>query len=244
MANLISLENIFLGLQEQMITKLKTNKDSIIHPGTKGDTSELCWLDLFKKYLPMRYQTEKAFVLDSKGQLSDQIDIVVFDRQYSPFLFNQDGALYVPAESVYAVFEVKPELNKENFEYAALKAESVSRLYRTNANIYHADGVIEKPKIPFRIITGLLTLNCGWKSLNESVLIKTISSIDKVQPIDIGCALEGGAFNITYEDGLNIKISKTEHSLISFFLDFLSVLQRLGTVPAIDIEQYAKSLNN
>lgn len=112
MSDTINLHNLFLGLQDQMTSRLLTNREHITHPGTKGDASELCWLEMLKNYLPQRYRAEKAFVLDSEGKLSDQIDIVIFDRQYSPFLFNQDDALYVPAESVYATIEVKQDIDK------------------------------------------------------------------------------------------------------------------------------------
>ena len=30
----------------------------------------------------------RAFVIDSRGECSDQIDIIIYDRQYSPFLYN------------------------------------------------------------------------------------------------------------------------------------------------------------
>ena len=115
------MPQLFLGLQKQMIVQLSANRENIVHPGTKGDASELSWIEMLQNYLPQRYQVRKAFVLDSTGELSEQIDIVIFDRHYSPFLFNQDGALYVPAESVYAVIEVKQDLNKEQIEYAGSK---------------------------------------------------------------------------------------------------------------------------
>lgn len=34
--------------------------------------------------------------------------VVVFDRQYTPTLLDNDKHRYVPAEAVYAVFECKP----------------------------------------------------------------------------------------------------------------------------------------
>ena len=42
---------------------------------------------MLDKYLPKRYQAAKAHVVDSLGNFSQQIDVVVFDRQYSPFIF-------------------------------------------------------------------------------------------------------------------------------------------------------------
>jgi hypothetical protein len=109
----LDLKKTFYNLQTQMIARLYTHRDTVTHRGTKGDVTEANWIQLFNDYLPERYRTAKAFVVDSTGRHSDQIDVVVFDRQYSPFLFNQDGAMYVPAESVYAVFEVKQVLDQE-----------------------------------------------------------------------------------------------------------------------------------
>jgi hypothetical protein len=43
-------------------------------------------------------------VVDSEGNVSDAIDIVVFDRHFSPFLFRQEGVCYIPAESVLIQF--------------------------------------------------------------------------------------------------------------------------------------------
>ena len=42
---------------------------------------------MLRKYLPRRYTATKAHVVDSLGSFSDQIDVVIFDRQYSPFIF-------------------------------------------------------------------------------------------------------------------------------------------------------------
>ena len=102
-----SLAQVLSGLHEEIHGRLKQARESIGHPGTKGDASERVWLGLFKHYLPSRYRVKKAHVVDSEGMISDQIDVVIFDRQYSPFIFNFEQEFYVPAESVYAVFESK-----------------------------------------------------------------------------------------------------------------------------------------
>ena len=131
--NKVPLKKLFLHLQGQMAAKLNTSRECIPHQGVKGDASEECWRAMLREYLPKRYRVEKAFVVDSLDQCSEQIDIVIFDQQYSPFLFNQNGAYYVPAESVYAVIEAKQDISKGMIEYAAQKAASVRKLKRTNA---------------------------------------------------------------------------------------------------------------
>ena len=141
--NKIDLREIFLNLQSQMITKLSSNREIIKHPGTKGDASELNWIQMLNDYLPQRYKVDKAFILDSTGNLSDQIDIVIYDQQYSPFLFHQDDAKFIPAESVYAVFEVKQSIYKKYIEYSGKKIASVRSLKRTSIPIPHAGGKYE-----------------------------------------------------------------------------------------------------
>ena len=109
----MSLPRLLASLHDDIQTRLETVRKSFGHPGTKGDGSEHVWLDLLDTYLPKRYQAAKAHVVDSQGKFSQQIDVVVFDRQYSPFIFYYQGQTIIPAESVYAVFEAKQTVNAE-----------------------------------------------------------------------------------------------------------------------------------
>jgi hypothetical protein len=237
----VDLRRIFMNLQKQMIAKLSANREILRHPGTKGDSTELNWVKMLAVYLPKRYKVDKAFVLDSKGGLSEQIDLVIYDQQYSPFLFNQDGALYIPAESVYAVFEIKQTLNKENILYAGKKAQTVRRLKRTTASIPHAGGIFN-PKKHFKIISGMLCLESDLSSPFGAVFKDALKCLNVSQRINLGCVLKRGAFEISYGKSIVIKKSEDYDALIFFFLRLLTSLQRLGTVPAMDISQYEKVL--
>lgn len=238
--NKILIHDLFLGLQDEMTASLITKRKGIKHPGAKGSSTETSWLKMLKTYLPKRYDAEKAFVLDSKGNISDEIDIVIFDRQYSPFLFNHDGALYIPAESVYCVIEVKPSFNKEVLEYAGKKAGSVRRLYRTSAPIPHAGGQF-KPKKLFNIISGIVVLDSEWSPAFGKPFENCLQSLDLKEKIDFGCVLKEGSFFASYsKKGLSIQKSNSKTSLIYFFLKLLSELQKIGTVPAIKIDEYWK----
>src|SRR5882724_3801964 len=126
-----SLSQLLAGLHDDIQQRLDTVRKSFGHPGTKGDASEKVWLELLQTYLPRRYQAEKAHVVDSNGTFSEQIDVVVFDRQYSPFIFCYEGEIIIPAESVYAVFEAKQSVNADHVAYAKKKIASVRRLHRT-----------------------------------------------------------------------------------------------------------------
>ncbi len=244
-AHSIDLADLFCRLQRQLLAKQNLIRDVVLHPGTKGDASELNWLELLRDYLPKRYRVEKAFLVDSNGTLSQQQDIVIFDRQYSPFILNESGAVYVPAESVYAIIEVKQELNRDHVIYAGEKAGSVRRLFRTSAPIYHAGGT-HPPKAPFRIPAGVVTVTSGWvepfgDAFNK-VLLEQAASEDR--RIDFGCVLDGGGFSVSYDaSGIpTVSHSEPSYSIMHFLLGLFRTLQFLGTVPAIDIGAYLEWL--
>ena len=142
-----SLEKVLASLHDGIERRLSVSRETLGHPLTKGDASEGVWLDLLGTYLPRRYAAGKAHVVDSKGAFSDQMDVVIFDRHYSPFIFQFENQAVIPAESVYAVFEAKQAINASEVEYAQNKVASVRRLHRTSLPIPSAGGRLP-PKIP------------------------------------------------------------------------------------------------
>ena len=154
------------------------------------------------------------------------------------FLLRQNGATYVPAESVYAIIEVKPLLNCANMRYASKKASSVRKLHRTTAKIVHAGGEIDKPKKPFDILAGILTIEgkCNAKMENQ------LRKLPKEGFLNFGCSLDRESFWLRKysKDNLNLEKSRQNEGLIFFFLNLLSELQKLGTVSAMDIQCYTE----
>ena len=65
----------------------------------------------------------------------DQIDIIIYNAQYTPTLLDQQDHRYVTAEAVYCVLEVKPLISKTYLNYAGDKAKSVRALERTSIAI-------------------------------------------------------------------------------------------------------------
>ncbi len=111
-----SLKDIYCEIQKEMIAA--DFRKVLRHPTDKGDRIENTWISWFRNYLPKRYQAARATVIDSKGDTSQQIDVVLYDAQYTYMALNDgDGILYIPAESVYAVFEVKPNLTTDHMKY-------------------------------------------------------------------------------------------------------------------------------
>ena len=242
--NNVNLKILFEDLQIKMTADLSLSRGNIGHAPTKGDASEATWLKMFQNYLPMRYQVEKAFVVDSAGSISDQLDIVIFDRQYSPFLFNHNNALYIPSESVYCVFEVKQSISKSNVEYAGDKAASVRKLIRTSAPIVQAGGNIHNPKPPPRILSGFLSLDSDWNPGLGDSCVKALEDQRDDHQLDFGCVIKHGSFVVSKDEKgtLSVNVIPSDKALISFFMTLLQKLQAMGTVPAMKISAYTANL--
>lgn len=269
MSNKINIAELFAGLQNQMVAQLNTNREFIKHPGSKGDSLENVWIEWLRKYLPNRYSVDKAIVVDSNGELSHQIDLVIYDQQYTPFVFSQNGIHYIPAEGVYAVFEVKPDLQGSVdgvnfFEYAGSKIESVRRLKRTSVQIINAGSpFLARPLT--KIVGGILASTNSYSHANNNTIESHLKKLKGLQSLEMGCAVDYGSFFVNYtgeeetenknfeERILNyynnrkfdkVIFSNSKNSLITFFLQLTRYLQQaIGTVAAIDLNAYAKSVD-
>lgn len=235
-----SLTKLLADLHDEIQDKLRKARESIGHPSAMGDESERVWLKLLQDYLPARYQAESAFVVDSEGNFSQQIDVVVFDRQYSPFIFRYETKPVIPAESVYAVFEAKQTLNAAHVEYAHKKIASVRRLHRTSLPIPHAGGTFPaKPLI--HIIGGILTFESEWIPPFGSPLHEALRKGDSDSQIDIGCVAAHGHF-LRKRGEADHTYSSEGRPATAFLLNLIAELQFSGTVPMIDVQAYARWL--
>jgi hypothetical protein len=239
----LNLHEIFRGLQDHMEVRLTFNRKIIGHPGAKGGATELEWTTMLSTYLPRRYCADKAFVIDSEGDISQEIDIVIYDRQYSPFILHQNGVAYIPAECVYAVIEVKQTLSKTNIEYAQKKAASVRRLKRTSLPIPHAGGTYDAKK-PARILAGIVALD-GKLPASQ---LTALQNANENHILNFGCSLLGNSY-FSLPDlhpwkrnprPYAVRHSTDKNGLVNFFMNLVAELQKVGTVVAMDTNAYLK----
>jgi hypothetical protein len=233
-----SLSLLLAGLHDDIERRLTAARQLYGHPVTKGDASEAVWLELLQKYLPLRYQAEKAHVVDSKGMFSEQIDVVIFDRQYSPFIFRHEGQIIIPAESVYAAFEAKQSINAEQIVYAQKKIQSVRQLHRTSLPIPYAAGIY-KPKPLVNILGGILTLESEWKPPFADSL-KSALTKDPTGRLDLGCVAAHGIFGCDQTGCYTL--TPQGKPATAFLLELIALLQSSATVPMIDTRAYARWL--
>lgn len=247
----IELSQLYSNMQNEMLRTLQSGAAAFMHPGTKGDTTEANWAGWFRSYLPKRYAIDKAIIIDATGKCSDQIDLVIYDAQYSHLVFEQQGYKLIPAESIYAVFEVKQNLGKAHMEYAQSKAESVRSLSRSSAPIAHAGGDFP-PKPLHEILAGILTTSSDWATPINSNVYANANITNHNKRLDFVCSISDGAF--VFDNNIFVKdydlmqlpcmrFCESNNSLVFFLLNLLDRLQRIGTVPAIDYTRYAAAVH-
>lgn len=233
-----SLSALLAGLHDEIQSRLERARKLYGHPVAKGEASETVWLELLK-YLPERYRADTAFIVDSEGRFSDQIDIVVYDRQYTPFILKQDGHAIIPAESVYAAFEAKQAINAGQVAYAQAKIASVRALKRTSLPIPHAGGTYP-PKPLHHITGGLLTFESEWSPPMGDALQQALTTGTQDNRLDLGCIAAHGHF-ARRTDG-DYDLVAEGRPATAFLFELIARLQSTATVPMIDIRAYAKWL--
>lgn len=239
----MKLRELLLAQQAELLAGLDAVRGVVEHPTDLGSITEIDWCGAFRKFLPTRYSVNKATIVDSSGDASDAIDLVVFDEIHSPLLFEKNGVLYIPAESVYAVFEIKQELTKDYIEYAGAKAASVRRLNRTTAE-FNSAGELQGPRTLSPIIAGILATSSSWKDPLGEYFHAALAARPEDERLDLGCALHHGGFAVTYDDegSANLEVSDQDAGLIFVLMRLFERLRPIGTVPAIDLHVWGKSI--
>jgi hypothetical protein len=178
----------------------------------------------------------KGKVIDSAGSESDAIDVVVYDRQYSPLFLGMADGVTIPAESVYAVFEVKQELNKEHVDYACSKVASVRRLTRTSVPIPHAGGVFPPQNANAKpIIGGILATRNEWASMGAPAALAAMRSGGPDGHLDFMAAANEGA--VEWHDD-QFAYAPDSLPLAWFQYRLHQRLFAVGTALALDIAAY------
>jgi hypothetical protein len=219
--SIIDLAGVFHRVQDEMIASFSVDR-LFHHSGTHGAALEQDWLKLFQMYLPKRYSAAPAFVINSAGSCSRQIDVAIFDNLASAPLFPHPGGVYVPIESVYAVFEVKASLNTTAAMNAGAKAASVRALMQE----------------PRPILAGVLATDAKPRGFEGSVQ-ERIQYLPPGHELDLGCILTVAAFENTAE---KMAVSQPEEALIFFLLRLIDRLDNLGPAPRVDLMQYARGV--
>ena len=97
-----------------MKSEFCVNKD-IVHNGVKGGLNENELSDLLKEVIPHRYNITRGIIENSKGEQSNETDILIYDNEILPSYMKSDLS-FVPVEAVKYNFEVKSKLTSKELK--------------------------------------------------------------------------------------------------------------------------------
>ena len=82
---------------------------------------------MFKNIVPKKFVIEQSvFLIDSQGNVSNEVDLAIFDEMYTPYIFRYYDLKFIPIEAVAVVVECKSKSMKE--EELRRWTESISEL--------------------------------------------------------------------------------------------------------------------
>ena len=192
------------------------------HKGIKGDERAGPLAAFMNEHLPKRFSIAKGEAIDFKDNRTGQLDILIFDTMAcAPLIVGTENHL-VPAESLYAVIEVKSILTKQHLESSFANAGKLKQLrpYKKKFITARKDGSDASDGNP-RCIHVIFAYKSdikkdGWASAEyarisaaASLHDQEISAIDRVIVLDRGVILPKD------------KLSRTEDATAeSLFLEF------------------------
>lgn len=98
------------GIERSLVHQLRLQVPQ--HGPTTGSYRENVWRSLFRMIIPKKYQIEQGvFIIDSKGNISKEVDLAVFDEMYTPYLFNYGEIKFIPIEAVSVVIQCKSKIS-------------------------------------------------------------------------------------------------------------------------------------
>lgn len=140
-ANHLTIRNIkenYKRMEKGIVNQLYFK---VPHGGTIGHHREKIWGEMFQNIVPGKFVIEQSvFIIDSYGNVSNEVDLAIFDQTYTPYIFRYGQLKFIPIEAVAVVIECKStSMNKTTLKNWAvsIKALKTSRksFVRTISNI-------------------------------------------------------------------------------------------------------------
>lgn len=189
------------------INEAKRKSSSIYNAGNinvSGSEVEDLIREKLSLFLPDRYLVKQGHIVNSDGLVSNQFDIIIFDRLNTPKFFeSQNKTVFYPIESVLAIGEIKKTLRKKDLIDFGKKIKNlkVDMKRPLIANTVYGGKITDKSTL-----SDIVTMRTDRKYTNplfSFVLAIDAEDIDKLEintknefmPNDVYVINEGFQFN-------------------------------------------------
>lgn len=127
----MKIVDVFDSVSQQMQTDLKEARAVIEHAGVKGGALEESFRTFLRKYLPRSLDVSTGILVDSTGNVSRQLDVIISDASKTPIFYQKGDVRVIPCECAYAAVEVKTKLGPAEVTAATENMRSVKALQKS-----------------------------------------------------------------------------------------------------------------
>jgi len=188
------LDNLLKQASQRLKLAFKEASERYKTPEDIAHYREDAVRNFLKEFLPPTFMLGKGEIIDSKGNRSSQVDVIICN-QYHPLTISSSGRGLFFAEGVVCVIEIKSDLsNKEEIERAVRQVESIKKLERkpTKGDLMFGSEYDQEriKRIPSLIFTyqspSLSTLKLNIKESHEKLKIPIEETLDAVISLEKG----------------------------------------------------------
>ena len=174
----MNLKEIFDEVSDQMKSDFTKAQKSLSHAGLKGTANEKTVREFLRQYLPKTLDVTTGMIVDSEGNQSRQLDIIICDSSKTPIFFQSGETRVIPIECTYAVVEVKafldkPELEKSFNNMLSVKTLTKKAYFKQKSDITRTHTLFGKEwdhwPIQYLVAGGLQ--KCATSGIMKSVVI-------------------------------------------------------------------------
>ena len=252
----MDLKGIFDEVSNQMRSDFAKAQKSLSHAGLKGGANEEAVRSFLRQYLPRTLDVTTGMLVDSQGNQSRQLDIILSDSAKTPIFYESGEIRVIPIECAYAVIEVKAFLDKSELEKAYQNMQSVKSLvkkayFEEKGVITHTHTLYGREWDHWPVHHFVFAYDSG--SI-ESVLnnLESLQASDEIHKrIDTICILERGVILNQGADGMFYALpvpgskaiaSQTSRALLLFYA-LISVILNQASMRSFNLMPYLKDMS-
>ena len=123
-----SLSEILEDITDKLRSEIIQSQKITSHTYSKGYYIEEIIREFLRRYLPPSLGVARGFVVDVDGNISNELDIIIFNQNKTPMFYSSGDSRVIPIETVIAVIEVKKNLWGEDLKSIFKNIETLNKL--------------------------------------------------------------------------------------------------------------------
>lgn len=253
----MNLEQTFKGIKDKMLIDFNDISSQVTHRGSKGKIREREIVkEYLEKYLPGNIGIANGECISTDGRVSPECDVILYEKNTTPYLIHKDGYQVFPIECVYGVIEIKSKLDRSQLKDSVDKIIEIKSMPKTayeaqKGPIIQSTTLYGKELDYFPTICMIFsfdsieleTLKQHFVEMQKDVPCE--KQVDSLWVLNKGMIIhrnKTGAIELAPNPNTDPKIIKSENPLLLLTIH-LQMLMSSGWLPRFKIIRYLEGSN-